>query len=310
MSEGKMDPQLRAFNDYRERLAAQYPDIYKSPLQVARRSIELAQATFNEGGPRMFKTEDRWMVIPGRRILVRVHYPTNAPNLPVVVFLHGGGWVWNSIDTHDRVAREYAARAGVAVISPDYVSAPEYPFPAALNECVAVVRWVRENGTTWNLDGSRVAIGGDSAGANLSLATVLAMRDAGDEMLRGALLNYPPLDPELETDSYTRYPQQRPRMTWYWAQYLQQQTDRKNPLAAPSLARMDGLPPLRFSVGEIDALVDENVALAKRALAAGNETEIEVYPGMNHSFLRAVGHVDTTDRAIQAGADWLARRLQ
>lgn len=306
---GPLDPQLAAFNQARAAAAARLPDPYRSPLDIARQAVEDAQVPLAAGGPRMHASSDRWLVIPGRRIQVRLHLPTAAPKLPVLVFLHGGGWVWNSIDTHDRVARETAARGGIAVVAPDYALAPEYPFPHALRECVAVVRWLRAHGHEWGLDGSRIAIGGDSAGGNLALGTALALRDAGEPLLRGALLNYAPLDPSLNTDSYRRFSAQQERMAWYWAQYLQATARQPAPTAAPTRAELHGLPPLRIQVGELDALIDENLALAERARASGIDTELTVYPGMTHAFLRAVGHVDMAARALDEGAAWLRRVL-
>ena len=309
MAISELDVQLAAFNQKRAAATAQYPDPYKSPLDVARRSIEAAQGTLATGGPRMARTEERWLVIPGRRILVRLHYPTESAGLPALIFLHGGGWVWNSIDTHDRVAREYAVRANVVVIAPDYSLAPEYPFPTALNECVAVVRGLRDAAGSLHLDGDRIAIGGDSAGANIALAAALALRDAGDPPLRGALLNYPPLDPTLQSASYQTFSAQLGRMAWYWGQYLQRPVDRQHPYAAPLLAALAGLPPLRIQVGDLDALVDENIELARLAGQAGVDTELAVYPGMTHAFLRAVGEIDRASEAVQAASDWLIRVL-
>ena len=308
--DSELDAQLHTFNEQRKQAAAAYPDLFKSTLDIARRSNEAAQAGMNVGGPLMHESHDRWMTIPGRRILTRIHYPTAERRLPALVFLHGGGWVWGSIDTHDRIAREYAARAGVAVVAPDYALAPEYPFPTALNECMAVVRWISENGAAWNLASDRIAVGGDSAGANLALAVALALRDAGERTIRGVLLNYAPLDPSLNSETYARFPQQKKRMSWYWEQYLQSYENRLNPLAAPQLANLEGLPPLRILVGDQDALAGENIVLAKRAQAAGTQTEIAVYRGMTHAFLRAVGHVDMAEEAIETSSSWLGRVLR
>ncbi len=147
-----------------------------------------------------------WVAARGqRRIYCRVYRPRLDSPLPVLVWFHGGGWVWASVDTHDRLCREYAAAADVAVVSVDYALSPEAKFPQAVEECAAVVRHVAEHGADWGLDGSRILLGGDSAGGNLCLATALLLRDTDGPKLRGIVAYYPVCDSRFDTPTYLEY---------------------------------------------------------------------------------------------------------
>jgi acetyl esterase len=231
-----------------------------------------------------------------------------------MVFIHGGGWVLGSIDTHDHIMRAYAAAAGCAVVGPDYALSPEAPFPQALEECAAVVRWIARNGAEWGLDPARIVIGGDSAGGNLALATALLLRETDPALrLRGLLLDYGVFDSRLDTASYeefaTGHVLTREMMAFFWQCYAPREIDRLHPLAAPLRADLSGLPPCLLHAAELDVLVDENRAMADRLRAAGVEVEFRVFPGLLHGFLRAIGHVKAADRAVAEAGAWLARVL-
>lgn len=231
-----------------------------------------------------------------------------------MIYIHGGGWVWNSIDTHDRLMREYAAAAGCAVVGPDYALSPEAPFPQALEECAAVVRWVATRGSEWGLDPSRIVIGGDSAGGNLAAGVALLLRETDPALaLRGLLVNYGVLDGRLDTPSYEEFCEgyflTREKMRFYWECYAPRPADRLNPLASPLRADLRGLPPVLIHVAELDVLSSENLAMAERLRAAGVPVELEVFKGTIHGFLRALGHVGAASRAVAAAGEWLRRVL-
>jgi acetyl esterase len=237
----------------------------------------------------------------------------------VLLYIHGGGWVWNSIDTHDRLMREYAAAAGCAVIGPDYALSPEAAFPQALEECAAVLRWVAAQGAEWGLDPARIVLGGDSAGANLAAGAALMLRDAEGlpaglpAGLRGLLLNYGVFDSRLDTPSYrefaTGYGLTLERMRFYWSAYAPREADRAHPFAAPLRADLAGLPPCLLHIAELDVLASENHAMAARLRAAGVAVEQAVFPGTVHGFLRAVGHVGQARRAVEQAGAWLRARF-
>lgn len=312
----RVDPAMAAFRAAVEARAAALPLMrLDAPLAELRALTEQVNLPDAVGGPAMADSTDRWLPIRGRRLLCRVHRPTaGAAPLPVLVYMHGGGWVLNSIDTHDRLMREYAAAAGCVVIGPDYALSPEAPFPQALEECAAVLRWIAAEGARWGLDGTRLAVGGDSAGANLAIGAALALRDAGDgPPLRGLLLNYGVFDSRLDTPSYaafaTGYGLTRERMAFFWNAYAPRATDRAHPYAAPLRADVAGLPPVLLHAAELDVLASENLAMAARLADAGVAVDSTVFQGMLHGFLRAAGQVPAADQAIRHAASWLRVRL-
>lgn len=316
MSQDRWDPEMRAFTAMMEERGRAFPPIVMTPpLDAARASndgpgLALAAA----GGPKMAESGDRWLSVRGRRLACRVHRPSTAAPLPVMVYIHGGGWVWGSIDTHDHIMRGYAEAAGCAVVGPDYALSPEAPFPQALEECAAVVRWVAKHGAEWGLDPSRIVIGGDSAGGNLAVATALLLRETDPDLkLRGLLLNYGVFDSRVDTKSYdefaTGHTLTREKMEFYWRCYAPREADRLHPLAAPLRADLRGLPPCLMHVAELDVLASENVAMEKRLREAGVTVESTTFPGVLHGFLRAMGHVKAADRAIAEAGAWLRRTL-
>ncbi|SDD68605.1 alpha/beta hydrolase [Belnapia rosea] len=313
--DARLDPEMQAFNAMMEGRAALLPPIrLELPFDRPRALTEALNAPLSAGGPVLAVSEDRWLPVRGRRIQCRVHLPAGPGPHPVLLYLHGGGWVWNSIDTHDRLMREYAAAAGCAVIGPDYALSPEAVFPQALEECEGVLRWIAAEGAAWGLDPSRIVAGGDSAGANLAAGLALSLRDGGAPVpLRGLLLNYGVFDSRLDRPSYrefaTGYGLTEERMRFYWGAYAPRPADRLNPLAAPLRADLAGLPPCLLHIAELDVLADENRAMEAALRAAGVAVESQLFPGTVHGFLRALGHVGAADRSVAAAAAWLRARL-
>lgn len=218
-----------------------------------------------------------------------------------------------SLDTHDRIMREYAARAGVTVVGVDYSLAPEFTFPVPVQEIFDVVHWIRSEGPAEGLNSSRIAIGGDSAGANLSIATNLALLAAGEPVLDAQLLNYGAFDPEPR-GSYASfdgpdYNLTVPEMADFWANYLPS-NQANNPLARPLLADHKGLPPTFLCIAECDILSDENWEMAKALEGAGVEVMAKGYAGATHSFLEAVSISPLADRALEEASDWLSGELR
>ncbi|QYU67939.1 alpha/beta hydrolase [Leptolyngbya sp. 15MV] len=310
----RWDPEMLAFSAMAEAEAAKHPPIALAPpLDEARAITEALNLPFCEGGPRIAESGDRWLPIRGRRLLCRVHRPTPGP-LPVLVYIHGGGFVWNSVDTHDRLMREYAAGAGCAVVGPDYALSPEAPFPQAMEECAAVVRWVARHGAAWGLDPARIVIGGDSAGANLAMGAALLLRETDPGIvLRGLLLNYGVFDWDLDTPSYREFAEgyflTRAKMAFYRDCHVPRAADRLNPLAAPLRADLRGLPPALLHIAELDVLASENHAMGAALRAAGVAVDQRLFAGTAHGFLRAVNHVAKAREAVAAASAWLAARV-
>ncbi|WP_439576474.1 alpha/beta hydrolase [Elioraea sp.] len=306
-------PEMVAYQAASEAAFAKYPDTTTLPLPIAREIQEEVGCDFARGGPEMAETIERLPQVHGRYMLVRCHYPVAAPPLPVLVYLHGGGWMWNSIYTHDRLIRSYAAASGLAALAPDYSLSPDSRFPTAVEECVELVHWLVRRGAEWGVDPGRMVLGGDSAGANLAVATALKLRDSGGPMPRGLLLNYGVYDSDLTRPSYRAYATGHmltaAKMKLFWDAYAPTPEAQADPIAAPLRADLRGLPPALMHVAELDVLHDENIVMAERLKAAGVETSITVYPGMLHGFLRALEYVGAADAAVIEAGAWLKARV-
>lgn len=242
----------------------------------------------------------------GGGIPVRLYRPdANAP-LPALVYAHGGGWVTGSLESHDRLCRILANRLAACVIAIDYRCAPEHVFPAALDDVDAVWKWAKEHAATLGIDGNRIAIGGDSSGANLAAALTLRLRARRLPQPRAQLLLYPALDAASSLPSYaafaTGYNLTAAQMRWYWDAYRANtppQTPELSPLASADLA---GLAPAVIAVAACDVLRDDGLAYAKRLRAAGTPATLIDCAGMIHGFLRWTGAVP----AAVAWADAIA----
>ncbi len=280
-----------------------------------RRMAEKARAPWARGGPTMHHSGDGRCVTRHGYVRLRIHRPAEG-KLPVLVYVHGGGWVMFSVDTHDRLMREYASRAGCAVVGVDYSYAPEARYPIALEQVIDVVRWLRKDGgESLNVDSSRLAIGGDSAGANLTVGSCLQLRDSEDkDWLRAMVLNYGAFSTEISPGACREYGGDSfmltcPEMGGFWKNYLRSEADALDPLACPLLARLDGLPPAFLAIAECDVLAEQNLEMANRLRQAGVEVDSRVYAGASHSFLEAVSISEVSDRAFDETTDWLRSRL-
>ena len=282
----------------------------EDPDPVERRRIaELVRKEWRRDGPEMAQTKT-W---ERGGLRMRLHRPIEADKLPVLFYIHGGGWTIFSIDTHDRVMREYAAHASVAVIGIDYSLAPEHRYPVALEEVLETLGWLEREGAQLGIDTQRIAIGGDSAGANLSVAACLRRRDAGQAPLAGMLLNYGAYDPR-HRESYRKFsgPQftlEAEEMDAFWNGYVRSEKDLDDPMVAPIRAELQGLPPAFVGIAECDILTDSNIVFADRLQAAGVPVQRSIYRGATHSFLEAVAIAPIAQRAFAEQSDWLRERL-
>ena len=236
---------------------------------------------------------DRTIAGPGGPIPVRLYRPASAAadaKLPGLVFAHGGGWVFGNLDSHDVLCAQLALEAGIAVLAIDYRLAPEARFPGAFDDVIAGLKWVGENGGSVGIDTARLAIGGDSAGGNLSAAAALWARDHNGPKLRLQVLAYPVTDLVARTESYRKfydgYGLNAPTMEWFADHYTPSRDERADwrasPLRAKSLA---GLPPALVITAGHDVLRDEGRAYAWRLQQEGTLTDLVEFGGMLHGFL-------------------------
>lgn len=286
-------------------------------LAQRRAVAESVRAPWTTGGPRMARIVDRELSFAGESVAIRMYVPSGSGSgaRPALVYMHGGGWTIFSLDTHDRVMREYAARTGAIVIGVDYARSPEAKFPRAIEQIVAVVGWLAAGGVEGMaggaVDARRIVLAGDSAGANLALAAALALRGSGAlEPVRALILNYGAFHTDFGRTSHRRfgggdYLLSTDEMRWMWSQYLRSQDDEADPLACPLLARLHDLPPTFMAIAELDILHDENIELSSGLRAAGVPVEAVVYPGTVHGFLEAVSIARVSDRALADTARWL-----
>lgn len=309
-SDVRWDPEMLAARERQDAYAATLPPMVMAPPFDAARAInDRIAAIWCDGGPRMRETRNFTLRLRGRRVACRLHLPRTDKALPLLVWLHGGGWVFSSIDTHDRLGRELAEAGEVAVLLPDYALAPEAKFPAALFEVDALLRRVGEEAPGWGVDAARVLVGGDSAGGNLALAAAMLARDTGGPALAGVVAAYPVTDADFTTPSYAEFGEgyglTAAGMKAYWELYLGHEADRFNPLAAPLRGDARGLPPVCMPLAEIDVLRSEGEAMAAGITAAGGRCDCVTYAGLSHGFFRQAGAVAAAARAIGETGAWI-----
>ena len=261
-------------------------------------------------GPDVAKVEDRTIPGPGGEIPVRIYTPEGPGPFPALAWFHGGGWVVGDLDTADGSARHMCAGADCVVVSVDYRLAPETKFPGAADDCYAATQWLAANSASLNVDPSRIATGGDSAGGNLSAAVSLMSRDRGGCDLVFQLLVYPVTERNFDNVSYTDngegYSLTRAGMIWFWDHYLSEEADATNPYAAPMhAADLGGLPPALVITAEYDPLRDEGEAFAQKLREAGVPTVCTRYDGMIHGFFGMVAAVDKSREAVGQAASCL-----
>ena len=300
-----LDPQARALLDQIAASGLQPSHL----LSVAEaRDMQLVRKRMLGGEPPpIANVAERSIPGPAGPIPIRVYTPDGSAPFGVVVYFHGGGWVAGNLDTHDDICRALANEAGCVVASIDYRLAPEHKFPAAAEDAYAATCWVAEHAAEIGGDPARLAVGGDSAGGNLTAMVALMARDRRGPAIAHQLLIYPVTDYSFDTPSYRDnaegYLLTRAGMEWYWGHYLASDADGDNPYASPLRARdLGGLPPALVITAEYDPLRDEGEAYAKRLREAGVPVMSTCYPGMIHSFFGQFQLLDQGKEAIrQAG---------
>jgi acetyl esterase len=257
--------------------------------------------------------------IPGADgpIPVRIYSPSAEQGLPVIVWLHGGGWVIGNLDTHDQLCRLLCDGSGAIVVSVDYRLAPEAKFPCAVDDCVAAWEWVTAHAAEFGGDPARVALGGDSAGGNLAAVVPLVARDRGLQAPALQLLVYPVTNYEFESSSMIEnakgYMLETEHVRWFFDHYARSETDfgdwRCSPMQASDL---EGLPPAVVITAEFDPLRDQGEAYGRRLQAAGVPTEIVRVDGVFHGFFGMHAFLtpaqESWDRAVDALVDALKDR--
>jgi acetyl esterase len=262
---------------------------------------------------KVFKVEDRKIPGPAGELPIRVYTPQGSGPFPVLVFFHGGGWVLCDLDSHDAPCRVLTNKVGCVTVSVDYRLAPEHKFPAGVEDCFAATKWVAAHAGELNVDANRLAIGGDSAGGNLSAVIAQLARDAGGPKIAFQLLIYPATEAELDTTShktFTDYFLTKDDIIWFWGHYLRGPADRKDPRVAPALTKnLKGLPPALVITAEFDPLRDEGEAYGEKLRAAGVPVTVSRYEGMIHGFVSMFDVLDKGKLALEESAAALKKAL-
>jgi acetyl esterase len=266
--------------------------------------------------------DEEWITVPGGptgHVRARIVRPAGATGtLPVIVYIHGAGWVFGNAHTHDRLVRELAVGTRAAVVFPEYDLSPEARYPVAVEQIHAVAKWAVEQGATKDLDGTRIAVAGDSVGGNMAAALTLLAKQRGDVPLAAQVLFYPVTDAAFDTGSYHRFAEgyflRRDAMQWFWDQYTTDEAQRALITASPLRAtaeQLTGLPPALVITAEADVLRDEGEAYANKLREAGVPVTAVRYQGIIHDFvmLNALRETHAAEAAISQAISTLRGAL-
>lgn len=306
-----LHPQVKALLD--GMAATGGPALNEMPPAGARTAFAAMLAILPPAAARIAGAVDRSIEGPAGALPLRIYTPLGAGPFPVLMYFHGGGFVIGDLDAYDATCRELCAGAGCIVVSVHYRLAPEHPFPAAPDDCLAATRWAGAHAAEFGGDATRLAVSGDSAGGNLATVTALRIRDEGGPALCGQLLFYPVTDHVSRptrslVDNAEGYLLTRADMEWFAQAYLGDRHD--EPLACPlRAASLAGLPPALVATAEYDPLRDEGEAYAQALSAAGVATEFKRYDGAIHGFLMFPALLDLGREVIVDSTAWLRQRF-
>lgn len=310
-----LDPEIAEFVRRSMEAGRGYPPRETLSAPQARLLALETRRQWFEGGPIMARTEERMIPTRHGELRMRLHRPEGVTAKGAFLYLPGGGWVLFSVDTHDRLMREYADAAKMIVIGVDYSRAPEARFPQPVEELDDVLDWLFEHADELGFDPARLAMGGDSAGANLTAATSLKRRDEGKVLPAGMILNYGSYDLNIFTESVVKwgggsYLLTTHMMVWFQMQYMRTPEDVTHPWASPIRAHSKaGLPQTLMVMTDCDVLYDSNIGFEAALREAGVDVTARLYPGTVHSFLEAMSIAKVSRRAIRETAEWLRERV-
>ncbi|MGB3307437.1 MAG: alpha/beta hydrolase [Thermomicrobiales bacterium] len=311
-----LEPAAQSFAD--ALAAAGGPPLYTLSPDEARAVLDGAQA----GSVAMSPAEIEEHTIPGGpdgTVSITVVKPVaRNGSLPVVVYTHGGGWVLGNFGTHERLVRDLTAQTGAAFVFVNYSRSPEARYPVAIEQVYATVQWVARYGSELGLDGSRLAVAGDSVGGNMTAAVTLMAKERGGPAIRYQALFYPVTNASFDTDSYGEFADgpwlTRRAMQWFWDAYLPDVSKRGEPTASPLQAtpeQLRDLPPALLITDEADVLRDEGLAYGRKLRQAGVDVTSVRYEGVFHDFmmLNALAGTNATRAATAQAARALKAAL-
>ena len=262
---------------------------------------------------------EKIITVDGKPIKLNIVRPVGAKGqLPVFVFIHGGGWILGDFPTHERFVRDLVVDTGFAAVFVNYTPSPEAHFPVAINQIYGATKWVAEHGAEINVDGKRLAVVGNSVGGNMAAVTALMAKDRGGPVIKSQVLFWPVTDASFDDASYNEFEQgyflTRPMMKWFWDAYTTDANQRKEVYASPLQAtagQLKGLPPALIITAENDVLRDQGEAYGRKLDAAGVPVVTTRYNGMIHDFglLNVLSSVPATRAALHQAAEELRAQL-
>ena len=304
-----LDPQIAGLI---ETLDSGFPPVHTMTGAEARAAIR-SRFVANPNPEPVADVADHQVDVGGGSIAIRVYRPESGEPLPILVYAHGGGFVFCDLDSHDGLCRNLANLLPAVVISVGYRLAPEYQWPTAAEDVFAVTQWAATHATELGGDAARIAVGGDSAGGNLAAVTTVMARDRGGPAIAAQLLLYPVIAADFDTESYRRfgrgYYNPRPALQWYWDQYVPDAADRRHPYASPLQADLAGLPAAVLVLAGHDPLRDEGIAYADALAAAGVPVTRCAFEGGIHGFM-TMPMLDVAHQARREAARSLAELLR
>jgi acetyl esterase len=305
-----LDPQVQLFVQRMSADASKFPRRDTVSIAEGREIAEQVRAPWTAGGPVMERTTEQMVPTRHGEVLIRTYYPKERRMPGAFLYIHGGGFVLFSINTHDRLMREYAERAGIVVIGINYTRAPEAKFPQPIEECIDTVSWLVAHAAEIGFDPKQFFIGGDSAGGNLSLCTSLHFRDQGESPIRGMVLNYMGVSTDLYQDSVVRYGAgdyglSLHMMVWFYRNYLGKKEDYTDTRMNLLDAELQGVPPAFLVIAECDPLYDGQIEMVDKMKTAGVDVDSKVYKGTVHSFLEAISVAEVANVAFDDTVRWL-----
>ena len=309
----QLDPQMIAVLKKRAALTSGTDDLAALPMEGIRKAYNAERAWWNEIKPEMGNVSELAVTGPVRDVPVRIYYPLNSDNGPTLLYLHGGGWVVGNLDTHDRVMRLLAELSGARVVGVDYALAPEYQFPIAINEVLAVINWLQGQGADHGLDVSRLGLGGDSAGANMAVAVTQLCHQQSANLIQFLLLYYGAygLTESLSRQQYsgTEYELTDEERQFYLTSYLASEEDKTDPRFKVLNGDIGLLPTAFIGAAECDPLRDDSKALHEAMQTVGRPAILKIYPGVLHSFIHYSRMLDKATEALRDGAAALKAAL-
>ena len=308
-----LDPQAQAILDAAK--ASGLKPIYLLSIEEARARME---AQFRNPDPpeALESVEDVSIPTPSNSKRLRIYRPSERRDLGCLVFAHGGGWVVNSLDTHDSLCRRLSKSADCVVISVGYRRAPEYKYPAAFEDTCAALQWALNNGGKRGWDAARMAVGGDSSGATLATTAAMHNRDRSGPKVKYQVLICPVTDYYLPgTSSYREmgsgYNITRDWMAWAWNNYLPENANLNDPYLCPlRAADLSGMPPALIATAEYDPLRDEGIEYAKRLQAAGVKVELLHHEDQMHGFIMQTRRIDKARKTLEIICERLREQLK